>query len=249
VPTVSELIPPPEALPAYARKSNFRFVGARFRSTAIDHGLKPEHRVLDLGCGVGRFAVALSTYLDEGGSYVGIDASQEAIEICNQWIGSKLDRFTFEHAQVFNAHYNRKAKVRAAEYRLPFDSESFDFVFSNSLFTHLLPRDAENYLLEISRVLKPSGRTLNTMLLLNDASLALVGDGRSRHGVLHEFEPVARVKRVDRPEAWIAFDEGFVRELHERAGLRIAALRYGRWSGRKQSGPGFGAKDIVVAVN
>ncbi|MGH2966843.1 MAG: alkaline phosphatase family protein [Solirubrobacterales bacterium] len=66
VPTVKELIPPPDALPAYARGPNFRFVGARFRSTAIDHGLRPDHRVLDLGCGVGRFAVALSKYLNEG---------------------------------------------------------------------------------------------------------------------------------------------------------------------------------------
>jgi ubiquinone/menaquinone biosynthesis C-methylase UbiE len=59
MPSVNELIPPREVLPPYAQESDFRSVGARFRSVAVDHGLKPQGRVLDLGCGVGRFAVHL----------------------------------------------------------------------------------------------------------------------------------------------------------------------------------------------
>ena len=259
MPAVDELIPPAETLPGYARKkrgvteadvrSAFKESGARFLQTAAQRGLEPHHRVLDLGCGVGRFAVALAGYLDERGSYVGVDISAEAIDLCQRWIGSKLPRFSFRHADVFNTHYNPAADERAARYRFPFEDGSFDFAFSNSLFTHLLPDDAENYILEIGRVLGRGGRTLNTIYLLNDESLALLDGEGSKQGSTHEFGQVARVKKLERPEAWIAYEEAFIRDVHERAGLTIEApIRYGNWPGREASGPGFGGKDIVVAV-
>jgi len=247
-PSVDELIPPKRVLPSYTRKGDFKRAGAGFLQMAVDNGLQPDHRVLDLGCGVGRFAVALTEHLDPEGRYVGLDTSQEAIRICNEWIGARVPGFVFLWADVFNTNYNRSAGAKAAHYRFPFEEGAFDFVFSNSLFTHLVPGDARNYLHEIGRVLKPGGRTLNTIFLLNRESLALVGNGRSRHGVLHEWEDVARVKELDKPEAWIAFDEEFVRESHDQAGLGIDSVRYGAWSGRESTGPGFGKKDIVVAV-
>jgi ubiquinone/menaquinone biosynthesis C-methylase UbiE len=115
------------------------------------------------------------------------------------------------------------------------------------LFTHLVPDDARNYFHEIGRVLKPGGRTVNTIFLLNEESLPLIESSQSRQGVLHEYGALARVKRPDRPEAWIALDEDFVRQAHKEAGLGIEEVRYGAWSGREASGPGFGRKDIIVA--
>ena len=246
-PGIDELIPPEEALPLYTVKGDFRKAGARFLQAAVDAGLEPHHRVLDLGCGVGRLAVALSQYLDDRGRYVGLDTDRKAIKLCNEWIASKLRRFTFVWADVFNTTYNRRAEARAAQYRFPFDDDAFDFVFSNSLFTHLVPDDARNYFHEIGRVLKPGGRTLNTIFLLNQESLPLVEGGESPQGVLHQFGDVARVKKPDRPEAWIAFDEDFVRQAHAEAGLGIERVSYGAWSGREASGPVLGKKDTIVA--
>ena len=247
-----ELVPPRDALPGYARryagKQDFKAAGERFLSTATRHGLEPHHRVLDVGCGVGRFAVAVAGFLDERGSYTGLDTSKQCIKLCRRWIGSKLPSFEFRRADVFNTSYNRKAEVTADRYRFPFDDGSFDFAFSNSLFTHLVPADADNYLRQIGRVLKPGGRTLNTMFLLNDESRAQLEGDSPRHDAPHALDGVARVKIPERPEAWIAFDEGFIGEGHDRAGLRIEHVRYGAWSGRESSGPGFGTKDIVVAV-
>jgi SAM-dependent methyltransferase len=246
-PGIDELIPPERALPSYTRKGDFKKAGARFMDAAVDAGLEPHHTLLDLGCGVGRLAVALSQYLDDRGRYFGLDTDHEAITLCNEWIGSKLPRFTFVWADVFNTNYNPSAEARAAMYRFPFDDDAFDFVFSNSLFTHLVPDDARNYFHEIGRVLKPGGRTVNTIFLLNEESLALVESGESRQGVLPEFGDLARVKLPNRPEAWIALDEDFVRQAHDEAGLGIDRVRYGAWSGREASGPGFGKKDIIVA--
>jgi SAM-dependent methyltransferase len=238
--SIEELVPPQHLLPDYARSRSYTAAGARFLDTAVARGLQPHHRVLDLGCGVGRFAVALAGYLDERGSYVGIDIHKRSIRICQEYIGQKLDNFKFK----------RIRPVEAAEFRFPFRTASFDFVFSNSLFTHLLPEVAENYLLEIGRILRPGGRTLNTLFLLNPESLAQLDSGTSSQGTTHVFGGgLARVKRLDRPQGWVAHDEGHVRELHERAGMQIEEpIRYGAWPGRESSGPGFGEKDIVIAV-
>jgi SAM-dependent methyltransferase len=246
-PGIDDLIPPQRALPQYTRRGDFKKAGARFLGAAVDAGLNPDDRVLDLGCGVGRFAVALSEYLDDDGRYVGLDTSRESIEVCNKWIASRLPGFSFVWADVFNTSYNPSAEANAAQYRFPFDESAFDFVFSNSLFTHLVPDDARNYVHQIGRVLEPGGRTLNTIFLLNEESLAQVEGGESRQGVLHRFGDLALVKRPDRPEAWIAIDEEFVRKAHDEAGLRIERVRYGAWSGRESSGPGYGRKDIIVA--
>jgi SAM-dependent methyltransferase len=244
---VDDLIPPERALPSYTRKGDFRKAGARFLQASVDAGLEPHHTLLDLGCGVGRLAVALSQYLDDRGRYVGVDTDQKSIAVCNEWIASKLPQFTFVWADVFNTSYNPSAEAKAAQYRFPFDADAFDFVFSNSLFTHLVPDDARNYFHEIGRVLKPGGRTVNTIFLLNEESLPLVDSGESRQGVLHQFGDLARVKRPNRPEAWIALDEAFIRQAHKEAGLGIQEVRYGAWSGREASGPGLGKKDIIVA--
>lgn len=70
-------------------------MGNAFLETAVSHGLLPHHRVLDIGCGAGRFAVALAQYLDEKGSYVGIDVDRHSIHLCRRYIGSQLSAYQF----------------------------------------------------------------------------------------------------------------------------------------------------------
>ena len=195
-PDIDELVPPKGAMPKYTRRGDFKKAGAWFRQGAVDAGLEPHHQVLDLGCGVGRLAVALSDYLDGRGRYVGLDTDRKAIRTCKKQIGSKLPQFSFVWADVFNTHYNQTGEAKAAQYRFPFDDDTFDFVFSNSLFTHLVPDDARNYFHEIGRVLKPGGRTMNTMFLLNEVSRPLVEGGESRQGELHPFGDLAWVKQA-----------------------------------------------------
>lgn len=240
MPSLEELVPPQDLLPNYAQRRSYMAAGDRFLEAAVARGLAPHHRVLDIGCGVGRFAVALAGYLDERGSYVGIDTHAPSLRLSRKYIGRKLERFKFK----------RVAFGEAATLEFPFGSASFDFVFSNSLFTHLMPDIAANYLLEIGRVLRPRGRSFNTMFLLNPDVLGRLESDSSTHEETYLFgEGRARVKDPDRPQAWVAHDEAFIRELHGRANLVIEPpIRYGAWPGREPSGPGFGEKDIVVAV-
>ena len=62
--------------------SDFRETGRVLRDFLIAHcGLQPGHRVLDVGCGVGRLAVALTSYLNTDGRYEGFDIVPEQIAL------------------------------------------------------------------------------------------------------------------------------------------------------------------------
>ena len=52
----------------------FNEIGEEFFRHFVElGGLKPDERVLDLGCGIGGMAVPLTRYLSERGSYKGFD--------------------------------------------------------------------------------------------------------------------------------------------------------------------------------
>src|SRR5687768_3992335 len=56
-------------------QGDFDLIGRTELGVLLMEGLKPEHTLVDLGCGVGRLAVHVIPNL-VGGSYVGIDISQ-----------------------------------------------------------------------------------------------------------------------------------------------------------------------------
>lgn len=212
-------------------------------------GLKPNEKVLDVGCGIGRVACSLTTYLDRQGSYEGFDIVKEAIDWDNKMIASKFPNFHFRLADIYNKNYNPKGKCKPSEYKFPYENESFDFVFLISVFTHMLPQDMENYISEIVRVLKTGGRCLITFFLLNATSMKLIKAKLSAFDFQYEFEGYRTVSRRV-PECAIAFDEGFIRELYGRYRLSIVEpIRYGAWSGRKNILSQQDTKqDIIIAV-
>jgi hypothetical protein len=94
--TVNEMIPP--TLPSYAAKSDFVKTGESFlRSSRRLCGLRPDDRVLDVGCGVGRFAAPLTQFLRENGSYDGLDVVPESIEWCVETIST---RYGWRHSSA-----------------------------------------------------------------------------------------------------------------------------------------------------
>jgi SAM-dependent methyltransferase len=119
-----------------------------------DLGLQPSQRVLEVGCGGGRNALALASYL-ETGSYVGLDIDEVSIRACRAQ--PALSRFEFLVADVANELYNPHGGTKGEEYRFPFADDSFDFVFLQSVYTHMLEDDCAHYAREMMRVLAPGG--------------------------------------------------------------------------------------------
>jgi SAM-dependent methyltransferase len=108
-----------------------------------------------------------------------------------------------------------------------------------SVVTHLQAPEAEHYLAESLRVLKPGGRLLATFFLLDDGSRAALRAGRTTIPFpIDTEEAEMAVADPDLPEEAVAFDERWVRER-----LDVRRIEPGTWRGT----PGRSYQDIVVA--
>ncbi len=240
---------PPKKIRAFIGiqdKKDFKIVGEEFFKYFVELGrLKPYERVLDVGCGIGRMAVPLTRYLNEKGSYEGFDIWAEGINWATKNITPKFPNFHFKFVNVQNKSYNPKGKLKATEFKFPYQNESFDFVFLTSVFTHMVPKDLENYLSEIARVMKTRGRCLITFFLLNEESTMLVEAKESTIDFKYKIADGLRTIDDKQPENAVAYGENIIRILYEKYGLTIEEpIRYGCWSGRKKC---LSSQDIVIA--
>lgn len=214
-------------------------------------GLTPDSTVLDVGAGMGRLAVALTPYLKGGGCYEGMEIVPSGIKWCNDNITSRFPNFRFTLADIYNKEYNPNGRIKATEYRFPYEDGTFDLVQLTSVFTHMLPADIEHYIAEISRVLKEDGRCYVTYNLIDEESLKSMEAGHSTLRLKHYVGP-CWVVDAKVPELAVGYDESYVRDLYERYALASDyTIYYGSWSGRPLL-PGKEPtydQDIIVSAN
>jgi SAM-dependent methyltransferase len=226
----------------------FHEIGAGLIAEMTRGGFIPaDSHVLDVGCGLGRLAHALTDHLSPSGAYWGIDVTKSSIDWCTDHYQG-YPNFRFIHANVFNTEYNPKAVAHASDYSFPLDENSIDFIFSTSLYTHLVLRDAANYIKEMGRVLKPGGRTWNTFLLLDEISEPLTRIAQADRPNVHmpwEIEG-GLTATPQNPEALISFRRTLIEDLHARHGLEIEEIRNGPWSGRSDN-LRASYQDVVIA--
>jgi SAM-dependent methyltransferase len=240
VPAARRLFPSAHA--GVVGSGSFEDIGGEFLGHFRElGGLTSTDRVLDVGCGTGRMALPLTTFITEG-SYSGFDVVAPAVKHCERHIGTGFPNFRFDHVDVLNRVYNPKGRIRPSEFRFPYDDGKFDFAFATSVFTHMLPADVEGYLREVTRVLRPGGRSLITWFIVPAGHNGAIGSGALT------FERGSKgfwaVDHND-PEASLAYEEDSVREFYERAGLAVRdPIHRGSWRGT----PGTSMQDIVVAT-
>lgn len=223
-------------------------------------GLRMDERVLDIGCGTGRFAAELLGRPHFfTGRYEGFDIDDRAVRWATDHVTRRHPNARFAHVDLYSSHYRPDSTARPETFTFPYDAGAFDFAFAVSVFTHL-PRSAcERYLQETARVLGPGGRALFTFLLLPEPVDTLTpialerGDNEilERKGLVDRRDP-GRLHRLDggcwtltpaAPEIVILYEEAALEELARRAGLSVDAVHYGSWS-REQGGPAF--QDLVL---
>ena len=114
-------------------------------------GLRPGHRILDLGCGDGRHL--RPTRLMRGVTAVGVDLGEK--EVAN----TALSLRAMDEGHSIAGYAAKDAgpwlALRGNGYGLPFRDESFDCVIASEILEHL--HQDEVALDEIERVLKPGG--------------------------------------------------------------------------------------------
>jgi SAM-dependent methyltransferase len=177
-----------------------------------------DSNILDIGSGCGRFAHHLRDFrllrTRYGGRYFGVDIDPEMLQWCSKNFDS---RFTFFHSPHSSQSYNQQGS--AVQYVLPLERESIDFVFSTSLFTHLLEPELTNYCEESWRVLKPGGNMLMYCFCLDYPPPSYGG----RHTFSHWIGN-AKVESVKVPEAAVAYTEEFLVSLVKRCGFKSVKL-------------------------
>jgi SAM-dependent methyltransferase len=191
---------------------------------ALHSGLcRLDSQIVDIGCGCGRFAQHLRDYRFKqevfSGRYVGIDIDNEMLDWCRCNFDSK--RFEFHRSNHASKAYNVAEKADV-DYVLPVGNESVDFVFSTSLFTHLLERELVNYCRESYRVLKP-GCSMAMYCFSMDHPPPTLGD---RHTFRFKIGN-ANVESISVPEAAVAYEEEFLFKVAREAGFRTAQMLVG----------------------
>jgi SAM-dependent methyltransferase len=240
-------------------EAEFLAVARLFRPLLLDPGgLKPHHRVLDVGSGIGRMVHAIGDVITPPGRYDGIEIIRDGVDWCQKEITPRLPHFRFHHADVYNEFYNPNGRCRARVYQFPFADETFDFVLLTSVFTHLLPKDWSHYLDEIARVLKPGGRCFATFFLLNAKRMERV---RAGHGPFRFPNRYGRAplllgqppefgdcftETVERPEQVVGYEERGVYDQLVACGLTPdAETYYGNWAEEPSR---YDGQDIVCAT-
>lgn len=124
-------------------------------------------RALDFGCAVGRLTQALADHFD---AVVGVDIADSMVE----------------RAREFNRHGDRVTYiVNTAPHLAVFDSESFDFIYTNKVLQHIPPEHQLGYMSEFVRLLRPGGvaifQTRNGPLIRPRSLRALLYTLNRRH--------------------------------------------------------------------
>lgn len=179
--------------------------------------------IVDLGCGCGRQAHHLRDLFFYGqyfrGRYYGVDIDREALDWCRK--NFDADRFTFLESSNASVSYRREPGGAPA-YRIPLPDASADYVFSMSLFTHLLEPELDNYLAETARILKPGRMAAHSVFCLDYPPPTLGGRHSFRHAIGH-----ARVESREVPEAAVAYSRAFLVERFLAAGLEAPQVLHG----------------------
>ena len=115
----------------------------------IAHGLRPHHRLVDVGCGALRCGVPIVRFLDSS-NYYGLDINESLIEAGKREL--EKEELTNKHAQLL---VNDNFEIHRF-------GTSFDFAIAQSVLTHLDMNLIIRCFAEVRRVLKGDAKFFAT---------------------------------------------------------------------------------------
>lgn len=105
-------------------------------------------RVLDLGCGTGRDVYALAQLVGPEGSVVGVDMTEEQLQVAQQTQAWHVEKFGFDNVTFLKGYIEKLEE-------LPLEAGSFDVIVSNCVLN--LSPEKDKVLAGIQRLLAPGG--------------------------------------------------------------------------------------------
>ncbi len=112
----------------------------------VSHGLKPEHRLLEIGCGPLTLGVPVIGYLNAGG-YTGVDVRSNVLNLALQQVGKQglSDK-------------NPRLVVSRTFGREELGDARFEFAWAFSVLYHLSDELLHDLMVQTSQRLAPAGR-------------------------------------------------------------------------------------------
>jgi SAM-dependent methyltransferase len=212
---------------------------------------KQGNTILDIGCGTGLLAIASEPFVSRGGRYLGLDVKREVIEFCRSHYPSPA--FEFIHSAGSNAVYSPNQTGQKA---WPLEDSSVDLITALSVWSHLNEDDAQFYLQEVKRVLRPNSRAIITGFRLDQLYYDHVDERSDEQGLFNfsrqnqwifdqpTYGSVSwyHPKWADIPEKAIGFTDKGLEKLVETSGLKLVDYHPGCW----KEIPGIFFQDILV---
>ena len=206
--------------------------------------LDDDTAVLDIGSGIGRFALALAA-AGHRGPYEGFDVVATGVAWCEANITREHPNFSFRHVELANDLYTGRG-ASAREFTFPYAADRFDLLVANSVFTHMLSDEVSRYVREGARVARPGARGYFTAFILDEASRAAMYDGG---GFVfgHPYGEHARLLDAEVKRANVAYERDWLLAEFAAAGWRVDEVLRGRWSGLPGDDP-VAFQDVVLAT-
>lgn len=225
---------------------DFERAGQENLGFLIEHaGFTRAMRVLDIGCGTGRMAAPLLSYLDPGAGYVGFDVSRAAVAACRRRFGARREDFRFVHVDVRNHEYRSGGAIEETALAFPAVDGEIDVAMATSVFSHMRLESIRHYLDETYRVLKPGGRFMFTAFVLTPERVAAIAEGQAALA-FQPWEDGAMVVDPRSPERAIAHPQAALEAVVREAGFALpGGVVYGGWLPPTHYA---GGQDLFVAV-
>jgi len=146
----------------------------------VDSGIIKPCRAIDLGCGLGNYAIYLA---GRDFDVTGVDFSPTAIKIASENARKKGVKCSFLVADVVDD----LAEI----------SQSWDFAYDWGLLHHIFPRKRQKYLENVHRILNPKGKYLSVSFSEKDTAFAGAGKYRKTNlGTILYFSSKNELKKL-----------------------------------------------------
>ncbi len=122
-----------------------RFQEPEARRIIGDLGLAPGSQGLDVGCGVGLYALWLAEAVGKAGRVIGIEPEMEKVEAARKLVGGRVEPGRLEFRQGDGT-------------AIPLPDRSVDWVWCSDVLHHIV--ETEKALRELCRVVRPGGRII-----------------------------------------------------------------------------------------
>jgi SAM-dependent methyltransferase len=168
--------------------------------------------VVEFGCGCGRIARPLKGDWFEG-TYLGVDIDTEMISYCRRNFPEARFKFVVSPHQSVTYSPYMSYEREATPGLVIAEPDTKDFVYSHSLYSHLLENELTEYMHETYRILRTDGIMYMTFFCKEHVELG------QRWTFGHRRDN-AYVESAQYPEAAVAYHEAFIVELARNCGFR-----------------------------